>query len=372
MFFLIFFTVYSLINFYFFFKIKSALNFSNLSQVGLLLFLIIMVFSPALVRFFEKQGFESIAIPLAWIGYFWMAFIVLFFFFGLIFEIIRAAFLVAKILPYSSAILRKFSFLLPFTVSGILVAYGYFEALDIKVEKVLIESDKVTENIKIVQISDLHMGLIVREGRVKKVIEIIKSLNPDIVVSTGDLVDGQIDKLDGIFNIFNEINPYYGKFAVTGNHEFYAGIDRAVSLTERAGFKLLRNNGVYIKNLNLSIVGIDDPEAKRYGYFLDISELKLLEKFKGSGFILYLKHRPIVNGNSIGLFDLQLSGHTHRGQFFPFSLITEAYYKKQSGFIAHGGKSYLYISRGTGTWGPPVRIFSTPEITLIEIIRKKS
>lgn len=331
-----------------------------------------MVFSPALVRFFEKQGFESIAIPLAWIGYFWMAFIVIFFFFGLIFEIIRAALYLTKVLSYDSVIVKKLSLLLPSIISVVMVAYGYFEALNIKVERVLIESDKVTKNVKIVQISDLHVGLIVREGRVKKVIEIIKSLNPDIVVSTGDLVDGQIDRLDEIFNIFNELNSYYGKYAVTGNHEFYAGIDRAVSLTERAGFKLLRNNGVYIKDLNLSIVGIDDPEAKRYGYFSDISEHKLLEKFKGLGFILYLKHRPIVNENSIGLFDLQLSGHVHRGQFFPFSLITEAYYKQQSGFIDHSGKSYIYISRGTGTWGPPIRIFSTPEITLVEIIRKKA
>ena len=182
-------------------------------------------------------------------------------------------------------------------------------------------------------------------------------------------MDRQLDKLDNIAELLAELRPSYGKYAVTGNHEFYAGIKHSLSFIEKSGFMLLQNNGKYLEDINISIVGVDDPEAKRFGYIFNTSEFELLNKFRNKGFIVLLKHRPIIDNNSIGLFNLQLSGHTHKGQFFPFSIITEFYYPKQAGCYINDENCYLYISRGTGTWGPPIRILSPPEITVIELVK---
>ena len=98
---------------------------------------------------------------------------------------------------------------------------------------------------------------------------------------------------------------------------------------------------------------------------------KLLSSLDQRVFTLLLKHRPRVNAASLGLFDLQLSGHTHKGQIFPFSLITAMYFPMDSGFINIQDRSSLYVSRGTGTWGPPIRFLSPPEVTVIDIVPEK-
>ena len=375
-FFITFFSLYALIHVYFFIKLKSAFNLSILIQVTIILFLLLMVFSPVIIRISEKEGLETFAILLSWIGYLWMAFIFLFLFFGLITDFGRfSIFLISKVMGrdlslFSFLGLKKFHFIFPLVCAFLFVFYGYFEARNIKIEKITIESDKIINNLRIVQISDVHIGLIIRKDRVRNIVEKIKILDPDIVVSTGDLVDGQIDRLNSIAEILKELQPPFGKYAITGNHEFYAGINQALSFIEKSGFKILRNEGVYIENFNVNIVGVDDLESIRFGFNPKISEVELLKNFQNGGYLILLKHRPLINEQSRSLFDLQLSGHTHKGQLFPFSIITALYYPKQAGCLRDINGCYLYTSRGTGTWGPPVRIFAPPEITVIDIIRK--
>lgn len=182
-----------------------------------------------------------------------------------------------------------------------------------------------------------------------------------MLVSTGDLVDGQMDSLEESILMWREVKPPLGKYAVTGNHEFFAGIDHALAATEEAGFRVLRGESVK-PVAGLCLVGVDDPVGKYAGLpvFLDLPP-------RGEDFTILLKHQPSVSRRQAGLFDLQLSGHTHAGQLFPFSLITALYFERQAGFYHLEDGSMLYISRGTGTWGPPVRIFAPPEITLIEL-----
>ncbi|OGW39287.1 MAG: hypothetical protein A2Y97_08590 [Nitrospirae bacterium RBG_13_39_12] len=188
-------------------------------------------------------------------------------------------------------------------------------------------------------------------------------------MSTGDLVDGQIDNLSEFAESFKEINPRYGKFAITGNHEFYAGLTNALNFTEKAGFTVLRGERLTVSGI-INIAGVDDPQVKTYGNFRDIPEKELLSGLPGGKFTLLLKHRPLVDKNAIGLFDLQISGHIHKGQIFPFSLITGLYYPTQAGFANLPKGSCLYISRGSGTWGPPIRFLSPPEVTVIELVRE--
>lgn len=378
-FFITFFIFYGIINFYFFIKLKSAFNLKWKIQVFIAIFLIFAVFSPLIIRIVERQGYETTAIWISWIGYLWMAFVVLFLFFGVLTDIGRFFIYVTSkifgqsIIPVFQRLPKNIYFIVPFCLSSAFLIYGYFEALNIRTERITIQTDKINKNLRIVQISDVHVGLIVREQRIKKIVEKIKEVNPDIIVSTGDLVDAQIDKLNHIAEIFNEIKPYYGKFAITGNHEFYAGLNNAILFTERAGFEILRGKGKIIDELNINIVGLDDLVSSRYNLNLNIDSSHLLRSFSNKRFTILLKHRPIIDRELLGLIDLQLSGHTHKGQFFPFNLVTSLYYRNNdSGLIKINDNSYLYVSRGTGTWGPPVRIFAPPEITVIDLIKKQN
>jgi len=218
-----------------------------------------------------------------------------------------------------------------------------------------------------VQISDVHLGLIVRENRLNNILAKVKAEEPDIVVSTGDLVDGQICNIETLVALLREIDPPYGKFAVTGNHEFYAGYKQALECTKRSGFTVLQAKGVMIGG-TISLVGVDDPASMMYGVSKNISEEALLATFPAATFTILLKHQPIVAEESVGLFDLQLSGHTHKGQIFPLTLLTRIRYPFNAGHFSLPKNGHLYVSRGSGTWGPPIRFLSPPEITVIELV----
>jgi len=264
----------------------------------------------------------------------------------------------------------RYAFFIPLALSVGTAFYGYFEAKDIRTERITVKSSKIPAAIgrlRIVQISDVHLGLIIREERLARILQEVKKADADILVSTGDLVDGQIDNLSGLAEKLKELSPQHGMFAITGNHEFYAGLDQALNFTEKAGFTILRNTGLTIEGL-ITIAGVDDPQVKSYGLSTQSPEKEVLSALPRDTFILFLKHRPLIDPSAAGLFDLQLSGHVHKGQIFPFSIITWLYYPTQAGLAELPGNALLYVSRGSGTWGPPIRFLAPPEVTVIDIV----
>ncbi|MBU2621085.1 MAG: metallophosphoesterase [Proteobacteria bacterium] len=374
LFFLAFFLIYGGTHLYLFSKVKAALSPGILSSLFLALFLLLMVTTPVLVRVLENKGLESFARFAAYTGYLWMGFIFLFFSASLAIDIYHgllhgAGFFFQRDL--SALFFAKRTALFLSIAWGMATAlYGYFEARDIRIERVVINTPKIplaVGKLTIVQISDVHLGLIVREERLKRIIALINGASPDLLISTGDLVDGQIDRMTGLAELFQDKRPGFGKFAVTGNHEMYAGLGQAIDFTERAGFRVLRNEGITAGGL-INVVGVDDPAIERVTHSSPVPEKTLLLKVPPERFTLLLKHRPSVDLKSLGLFDLQLSGHVHKGQIFPFNLLTHLFYPVRTGFALYPLNSALYVSRGTGTWGPPIRFLAPPEVTVIELI----
>ncbi|MEE8329906.1 MAG: metallophosphoesterase [Thermodesulfovibrionia bacterium] len=369
-----FFSLYAGMHLYVFLKTKAGLALGAWGGSFLALFMLTMVFAPVIVRFSERAGLEVFARTISYIGFIWMGILFLFISVSIVIDIYRILIYIAGFISGSDLSSIKLSvrsvFYVPLLISLSIASYGYFEARDIRTETLVIETSKIPREVgrlKIVQISDIHLGLIVRGKRLERILREVTKANPDILVSTGDLVDGQMDGLKGLAELFNNINLKYGKFAVTGNHEFYAGIDNSLDFTERAGFKVLRGEGLTVSGL-INIAGVDDPAGKNYNLFKDVSEKKLLSGLPREKFTLLLKHRPTIDKSSAGLFDLQLSGHTHKGQIFPFSLITRLYYTVHTGSSKLTDNSFLYVSRGSGTWGPPIRFLSPPEVTVIELV----
>ncbi|MFN3740482.1 MAG: metallophosphoesterase [Thermodesulfovibrionales bacterium] len=364
---LVFFSLYGGMHIYAFLKLRNAVPLTAGLSIIIAAFMLTMTFAPLVIRLSERQGFEGFAVFMSWAGYLWMAIIFLFCSFSIASDV--AILLFKRFIPSMKG-LQSYAFYFCLLLSLSLTIYGYIEALNIKTERIEIRTEKIKRNIRIVQVSDLHIGLIVRSGRLNRIMDKVKEAMPDILVSTGDLVDGQIDRLEDIAGIFKNLNAPFGRFAITGNHEFYAGLKEALLFTEKAEFTVLRGEAIYLPELNLTIAGVDDPAGKGYGLSIDIPDEKVLAGLDPESFILFLKHRPIVSKHARGLFDLQLSGHTHKGQIFPFSILTRIYYPKDSGCLEEVNGCYLYVSRGAGTWGPPVRVLAPPEITVIDIVKK--
>jgi uncharacterized protein len=373
LFLLIFFLIYGGVHLYFFLKLKIAFGIGMVSGLCLAFFLVMLVAAPILVRILEKEGFEAPARMVAYIGYLWMGFLFLFFSSSLAVDMYHG------FLRAAGAVLRRdcsflhlsngTAFLIPFAWGIVTSVYGYYEARSIMVERVRLTSPKITLNhgtLTIVQITDVHLGLIVREDRLNLILEKVKAAAPDILVSTGDLVDGQVNGLAGLARLLRGVNPRYGKFAVTGNHELYAGLNHSVDFMQDAGFRVLRGEAVTIPGL-ITIAGVDDPAVSRVGGSAAEEEQRLTAWLPRDTYTVLLKHRPTIAGESMGLIDLQLSGHVHKGQLFPFNLVTYLFYPVQAGLNLLPRHTGLYVSRGTGTWGPPIRFLAPPEVTVFEL-----
>jgi predicted MPP superfamily phosphohydrolase len=367
----VFFLLYSLMHAYAFFKARAALSFGTGAGLLLALLMLVMICAPLLVRVLEGAGMAPAARVAAYVGYTWLGVLFLFSSYALVVDLWRMALYAAGFLfrkdfaPFLPS--ARVVFFLPFVLSVVTSAYGYFEALHIRTEHLAIQSAKLpadTGKLRIVQISDVHLGLIVREERLRRIMDIVKAAKPDIFVATGDIVDGDVYEMNGLSDLLREVSPRFGKYAVTGNHEFFAGIGQATQFIEKSGFTLLR--GESVRGI-INIAGVDDPVGRRLGLVGDVDEKDLLSGLPRDRFTLFLKHRPLVDPAARGLFDLQLSGHVHKGQIFPFTILTWLYYPVLSGFADVGGHSSLYVSRGTGTWGPPIRFLASPEVTVIDI-----
>ena len=374
LFLLVFFFIYGALHLHAFLRAKAAFDFGARTGIILVFFFIVMVLAPVIIRQSENAGFDLFARYMAWIGYTWLGFIFLFFSASLLVDFYRLVVYLGSALLHKElaffALTAKMVFIIPFFIAICISVYGYNEALNIRTEHVVINTTKLpkgVDRIRIAQISDVHLGLIVRKERLGLILEKVKAAAPDILVSTGDLVDGQINSLEGLADMIKEINPRYGKFAVLGNHEYYAGLKQAIEFKKIAGFTLLRGEGVSIDGI-INLIGVDDPAAKYFNGYDESMEKHLLASFPRERFTILLKHRPLINKDSLGLFDLQLSGHVHKGQIFPFSLLTKIYYPKDAGLLRVKG-GILYVSRGSGTWGPPIRFLAPPEVTVIDIVR---
>jgi predicted MPP superfamily phosphohydrolase len=376
LFLLAFLFLYSSLHLYLFLKIKGAFALATEMGLGIAIFMGVMVAAPILVRMLERYGWEASARLLSYIGYSWMGLLFLFCAGALIVDCYRFLIFASRGLlwPDLSAIAlsTRLAFFIPALVTVVIFTYGLFEASAIRLERITLATSKVPKEMgtfTICQISDVHLGLIVREERLTKIIELIKEARPDVLVSTGDLVDGQIDDMGGLARLLQAINPPYGKFAVTGNHEFYAGLGQALRFTGQSGFIVLRGGTKEVAGF-MTIVGVDDPAGKAFGIVPVTSEQTLLAATSKNQFALLLKHRPIVDKKALNLFDLQLSGHTHKGQIFPFSLFVKLSTPYDAGLVRLGRRHdhLLYVSRGTGTWGPPIRFLAPPEVTVIKLI----
>jgi len=222
------------------------------------------------------------------------------------------------------------------------------------------------DGFKLVQLSDLHFGMLTENGKLSRGVERVNELKPDLIVITGDLVDEGVSHMEEMAQPLRQLKSRQGVLAVTGNHEYYAGVNRAVEIMKNAGIEVLRNEMKVLPS-GLQFLGVDDPTGSRRmgGPAADLEkQLSRLDREKPS---ILLYHQPIhfEIAASFGV-GLQLSGHTHGGQLYPIIYISRMIYPRIPG-LHQIGESRMYVSRGAGTWGPPMRLGSPPEIVHITL-----
>ncbi len=367
----VFFFLYSMLHFYVFVKARSALGLSPAVSVIVVLFMLLMIIAPVAMHLAESAGRELLARAVAYTAYVWMAFLFLLFCALVVTDLYRLAlYLITGGTPAWLVFSLRSYFLLAFACAVAVAGYGSFEAKAVRVETVTIANPKIPAGfspLRIVQISDVHLGLTLGVTRLKEIMRLVKAARPDILVSTGDFVDGRVDDEKGAAALLREATAPYGKFAITGNHEFYSGLEPALAFTQSAGFRVLRGEAVNVGDA-INVVGVDDPAG--FGFSSSpTGEKEILSSVSNGRFTLLLKHRPLVEPESAPLFDLQLSGHVHGGQIFPFRLITRCFFSCIAGLYRFPPCAALYVNRGSGTWGPPIRVLAPPEVTVINLVR---
>ncbi len=257
-------------------------------------------------------------------------------------------------------------------VSFFLTLGAYINSLNPRTVEVDVVVNKLPDSLKgfrIVQLTDLHVTPATRDGWLNSIVKRVNKLNPDIVVLTGDVADMSLDKHKRLLNSLRCIKSRYGNYFVDGNHEYYSNkITTWEEVMKDLGFTMLDNTNRLIEHNGgkILIAGVSDPTSRSYGTAIP-NVVKAASNPYDTDVEILLAHQPnIVHKAAKAGFDIQLSGHTHGGQFFPFTLVVDMVQEHLKGLYDIDGLK-LYVSQGTGTWGPQLRLGTKTEITVIEL-----
>jgi predicted MPP superfamily phosphohydrolase len=305
---------------------------------------------------------------LTWISSYWLAILYYSFLFFVIMDTTRLINRWLKIIPAGPK-LAPFTCLAVYAAFIIIIlVYGTINAMNPVFRQYEISIPKMVSHpseIHTIVVSDLHLGLIVNEKRLNRIVDMIKEKAPDLVLMPGDIIDDHL----GIFEkqnmalAFQKLKPSLGMYAVLGNHEYIAGdVDRAIANLTKSGIMVLRDTAVELPN-GLILAGRDDLHG---GFGRRTALEEILQGVNHQQPIIMMDHQPVeldkAQANGV---DLQVSGHTHLGQLFPNQLVTRKIYEIDHGYLQKEGLQVI-VTCGAGTWGPPIRIGNRPEI--VEII----
>jgi hypothetical protein len=245
-------------------------------------------------------------------------------------------------------------------------AKAMYNAKTVELEKVDIKIKNLKKPYKIVQLSDIHIGGLIDKKFISSIVKRVNNLNPDIVVITGDLVDTNIKYAKKALDELKNIKSKYGNYFIVGNHEYFHGVKSIIDYVNTLGFKTLENENIYIgeEEKGFYLAGVYDIMGYRVDDFKpDIKKaLKNTQDFP----LILLAHQPKFI-EEVKTADLVLSGHTHGGQIFPFNYLVKLQQPYIKGLHKHNEKTQIYVNKGTGFWGPPMRLGASSEITLINL-----
>jgi predicted MPP superfamily phosphohydrolase len=357
--------VFVLLNVYIYRQLINKLNFSDKTKTFFRVFLLINFFGIVLYmvvrRSFDVSNvvYFLLSVP---IGIIFLLFCI-----TLIYNILNS---VLIRLPISQQRRDFFKKSLDITSLGAAVALNgkaMYNAKHIEVQTVDVKLKDLKQSYLIVQLSDVHIGGLVDATFIKNLVTKVNALKPDLVAITGDLVDVKLEFALPALKELTKLNSTYGTYFCVGNHEYFHGLEAIIKTVKSLGITVLENENLYIgeKGKGFNLAGVYDI----FGYRINQYEPDLVEALKGkdkhSPSIL-LAHQPRFIDEVFGV-DLMLSGHTHGGQIYPFKYLVKLAQPYISGLHQHDKRLQIYVNKGTGFWGPPMRLGSDSEITLLKL-----
>ena len=252
-------------------------------------------------------------------------------------------------------------------VASTLSAKSMYEASVVELEEIEIKIKNLKQSYTLVQLSDIHIGGLINAQYIRKIVARVNALKPDLIVITGDLVDMDINKIQAPLQELKNLQSKYGTFFIVGNHEYFHGIEEIIKKVKSLGIRVLENENVYVgeRERGFNLAGVYDLFGYRAGHHLpDLN--KALYKIDKAPTIL-LAHQPKFINEIHGGVDLVLSGHTHGGQLYPFKFLVQLQQPYVSGLHQHTKEMQVYVNKGTGFWGPPMRLGASSEITKIDL-----
>ena len=375
LFFIIFFAVYTSLNFYVFIRGWQVISaYPILKPIYAALFFIIAygyVLAKMLYKYLHPTAYDI----LLGIGAIWFAFLAYFLLSLLFIDILRLLNGWTNFFPsfvssnYETT--KKITALIVIALVGLVVFLGNLNKRNIEIRSIEItipKGDSKIDNLNVVMASDIHLSPIDGEKLLKEIVKKMNSLNPDIILLAGDIVDDKAKVLEdrGIGESFKKLNSKYGVYSINGNHEFINGVESCVSYAEKFGIKFIRDSYVFIDS-SFYIVGREDSAMPQFTGRQRKSLEEIVKNIATNHPKILLDHTPfkLEQAQQNGI-DLQLSGHTHHGQIWPANLITKMIYEVSWGYKKKEDTHY-YVTSGAGTWGPPVRTGSSSEIVNIKI-----
>ncbi|WP_204335594.1 metallophosphoesterase [Micromonospora solifontis] len=258
------------------------------------------------------------------------------------------------------------------TAAGI-TGYGVRTALGApqldRVQIPLAKLPRSMDGLRIATVSDIHLGPLTGRGHTERIVTMINRLDADLVAIVGDLVDGSVAELGDEAAPLHDLHSRYGSFFVTGNHEYYSGVEDWVREVDRLGVRVLQNERqeIHARGGVLDLAGVNDVTAHGSGLAAPPDYAAALADRDPSRPVVLLAHQPVAAQEAAKFgVDLQLSGHTHGGQMAPFNLLVPLQQPVVSGLGEVDGTK-VYVTNGAGFWGPPVRVGAPPQVTLVEL-----
>ena len=253
------------------------------------------------------------------------------------------------------------------SIAGSVNAKAMYNAKIVELEEVEIKIKDLKQPYSIVQLSDVHIGGLIDKDFISQLVKRVNKLNPDVVVITGDLVDTNLKYAKDALDELKKLKSKYGNYFIVGNHEYFHGVVSIIDYINTLNFKTLENENIYIgeKGKGFFLAGVYDIMGYRIdSYKPDLN--KALIGTSGAPKVL-LAHQPKFIEEVVNV-DLVLCGHTHGGQIFPFNFLVKLQQPYVKGLHQHNEKTQIYINKGTGFWGPPMRLGASSEITYIKLI----
>lgn len=369
-------SIYGLINFYVLRRGAQALGGYPAAKLVFMAAFIALTLAYPLGRVLMSLGRNTLSSPFIMAGSFHMVVMLYGFIGAVLIDLVRLLNAFFHFLPRSfSSRPSPAGLVLFLAVAGITVlsiAAGAYNAVRPRTVELSLSIPKkagTIDHLTIVLASDLHLGTLVGKSRLEKIVDRINALAPDIVLMPGDIVDETVTaEIEAEFSaVMRRIRAPLGVFAVAGNHEFYSGLERNLACIRACGIKVLEDEAVGVAGAFV-LVGRRDPSSLApLETRLPIRAILQKQGFDDRLSVILLDHQPahLEEANRAGVA-LQLSGHTHAGQLFPLDLINRMVWELNWGYLRKGDTQY-YVTSGVGTWGPPVRTGSRPEIVRIHL-----